>query len=84
MAAMVRGSASLPGALCRGRTEWDYGATMADRDVAIAICRRCPELGACRRWMRSLPKGKRPVGVIVAGKFYPPKPRKTDGESTHE
>jgi len=32
---------------------------------ALAICARCPVLGACRAWFASLPAAQRPVGVIA-------------------
>lgn len=35
--------------------------------AAAAVCATCVELSPCRKWLDSLPEGRRPVGVVVAG-----------------
>ncbi|WP_369816626.1 hypothetical protein [Mycobacterium sp. E740] len=70
--ACLGGVPALPGAACRGRHDLFDGETTADRIAAERLCRdACPALGACRRWVASLPKSRRPVGV-VAGRFVDP------------
>jgi hypothetical protein len=64
---------ALPGARCRG--QWKvFDAAAGDRryphvaqacQQALAICRCCPCLIACRRWVDGLPPGVRPSGVVA-------------------
>jgi hypothetical protein len=69
---------NLSGAACRGRHELFDPRDLSDPDrqdieaEALALCRGCPALLACRRWYDSLPPGKRPIGV-VAGQINAPK-----------
>jgi WhiB family redox-sensing transcriptional regulator len=67
----------LPGALCRGRGSLFDGARPRERAAdlayrhaaAVGLCRRCPELGACRAWVESAPKITRAwlLTNVVAG-----------------
>lgn len=69
---------ALPGARCRGR--WDLFDPREDREdptvvrdrheQALGLCRCCPALADCSEWFDSLPRAKRPQGVI-AGRVYP-------------
>lgn len=85
LAAVLRGTASLPLAACRGRSEWDAN-TPDDVETAIHVCvNECPELAACRQWVRSLPRGRgrpRITGLVVAGRHYQPRPTKEGPCST--
>lgn len=64
---------SLPGAKCRGRhhlfdpPEADTNAEDAEyaEKAALKICSWCPALARCADWVESLPKSKRPPGVIA-------------------
>lgn len=68
----------LRGARCRGRHDlFDPQLAGEIADVAEArhvqaqsICGRCPALAACGSWLDSLPKSRRPAGV-VAGRIIP-------------
>ena len=69
---------ALPGARCRGRWDLfdpredreDKGAARNRHEQALGLCRLCPALAGCTAWFDSLPRGKRPQGVI-AGRVYP-------------
>lgn len=73
------GAPALPGARCRGRSHlFDDIAEGELRDVmdarhqqALGLCRTCPALASCSAWFDSLPKSRRPLGV-VAGKVNAP------------
>jgi hypothetical protein len=58
----------LTGAACAGRSDlFDLRPVHSDDDdraycEALALCARCPVLGACRAWFASLPNAKRPDG----------------------
>lgn len=64
---------SLPGARCRGRWELFDPAepgTHADEaeyaeEAALRLCDQCPSLVRCRAWFESLPKSRRPLGVVA-------------------
>jgi WhiB family redox-sensing transcriptional regulator len=68
----------LPGAHCRGRHHlFDEAApnekpeTVAARHAqAVGLCQLCPARSRCEDWLASLPRSKRPVGV-VAGQINP-------------
>jgi WhiB family redox-sensing transcriptional regulator len=67
----------LPGARCRGRHElFDPPLPGPPEPIwrrqaeALAECRRCPALAACRAWFDELPPRRRPEGVI-AGQIHP-------------
>jgi WhiB family transcriptional regulator, redox-sensing transcriptional regulator len=68
----------LKGAACEGRSDlFDlapfYSGDRAQREArALAICARCPVLGACSAWFASLPAAERPYGVI-AGRVHRPR-----------
>ena len=69
----------LDGAACANR--WSLFDPQGDHEpatdaayrhlAALAICRDCPVLAACRRWADTLPPTQRPAGV-VAGIATPP------------
>ena len=76
---VLAGAPSLPGAKCRGRAHLFNGAepdenpeTVAARHTqALGLClNSCPSLSRCEEWVNSLPKSKRPLGVI-AGRLNP-------------
>lgn len=68
---------AMPLARCRGRGElFDGGekeepaaAVRARHSEALALCRRCREIGTCESWIDGLPKSQIPRGV-VAGRRY--------------
>ncbi|MBI5339023.1 MAG: WhiB family transcriptional regulator [Mycolicibacterium rufum] len=70
---------ALPGARCRGRHHlFDGPQSGEDSEVvaqrhaqAVGLCQRCPALDRCREWSATLPRTRRPPGV-VAGEI--PKP----------
>jgi hypothetical protein len=74
----LAGIPRLPGARCRGRHELfdplPHGGNaeaLARRQAnALAECRRCPALAACRAWFDELPPRRRPEGII-AGQIHP-------------
>lgn len=63
----------LAGALCVGRSGlFDSPEPGADRELAeyqkaraLSLCARCPVLDACTEWLNSLPKSKRPSGIVA-------------------
>lgn len=69
----LSGAPSLPGASCRGLAPtFDEPAPNeppADveyrRRKSLAICGGCPVLSRCQSWLMSLPKQKRPPGVVA-------------------
>lgn len=80
MLAAIAAAPDLPGARCRGSTDWDWdpherleAADSRDARLAAAAdeCSRCPALAACRTWLHGLPESKRPVG-ITAGELWEP------------
>lgn len=74
----------LAGALCRGRHalfdpkhEGEHDDVAATRHLqALGLCQRCPALDACEIWVASLPKSKRPAGVIAGQLNRETQPRK--------
>ena len=74
---------NLEGAACAGRSDLfdlapsDSGDRAHSEARALAICARCPVLGACRAWFASLPAAQRPVGVI-AGRVHRPRGPRPD------
>ena len=74
----LSGIPALPGARCIGRwalfdarEEREDPTVVRDRhEQALGLCRLCPALADCTAWFESLPRGKRPQGVI-AGRVYP-------------
>ena len=65
---------SLPGAKCKGHAAvFDAAATVLHGPVnmrraraeALALCRSCGALDACRRWLDELPADERPRGVVA-------------------
>lgn len=75
VAAILRGTPSLPRALCRGDARFTSDDE-ADQAEAIEICQLCPELARCRQWVERLPPSRRPAGVIAGRINQPTKPRK--------
>ena len=71
--ATFAGAPALPGARCRGRHHlFDPAATGEDPDAveqrhtkALGLCEHCPSLRPCRDWLQSLPRQKKPDGVIA-------------------
>lgn len=67
---------NLAGAQCRGRTEL-FDATIETsrertleeveyaRAAAKRLCGTCPALNPCRQWLDSLPRTKKPPGVVA-------------------
>lgn len=69
----------LRGARCRGRhylfdpqegRESDETAN-ARHLQALGLCERCPALSACQAWLDSLPRSKRPCGVVAGRVIHP-------------
>ena len=64
---------SLPGAKCRGRhqlfdepdRDTDPDDALYQQQAALKLCSHCPSLVRCRTWLESLPKAKRPPGVVA-------------------
>lgn len=64
---------SLPGAKCRGRhhlfdppeTDTNAEDALYAEQAALKICSWCPALARCADWYESLPKSKRPPGVVA-------------------
>lgn len=82
MAGALLGAPALPGARCRGRHHLfdeaasgeDVGTVRRRHAQALQLCRGCPSLDPCRRWIEKLTPAKRPSGV-VAGKVIKPRRR---------
>ncbi|OCB14151.1 hypothetical protein A5717_11615 [Mycolicibacterium porcinum] len=74
LADLARAVPDLPGAACRGHQDVMDVADGRDRSAIAAaqqICARCPALQECEAWLDSIPKARRPSGV-VAGRFLAP------------
>jgi hypothetical protein len=78
---VLRGTPSLPRAVCKGRSELFDGDTDDDAFDALEICARCPELAACRAYGDTL-KHNKAHGVLggqhriwVSHKSAPPRRR---------
>lgn len=61
----------LAGAACVGRHQLfdatgDDPASRHRQEQAIALCRQCPVLLPCTRWLDSLPPHQRPLGTVAA------------------
>ncbi|MFN8090550.1 MAG: hypothetical protein U0R81_16570 [Mycobacterium sp.] len=69
----LAGVPALPGARCRGRSHlFDEAPPGEDPEVtgyrhqhALTLCRGCTALASCTEWVGSLPKSKRPPGVVA-------------------
>jgi WhiB family redox-sensing transcriptional regulator len=67
------GAPHLPGARCRGRPHLfdpagagENATTVEQRHAqALGLCQRCPALDLCAEWLDSLPRQKKPEGVIA-------------------
>jgi hypothetical protein len=75
LAGLIQNMPPMPGALCRGSTDWDCDGfagskDTTQRDAAVESakrrCRQCPALSACESWLYSLTKAQRPNGVVAA------------------
>ncbi|OKH76597.1 hypothetical protein EB75_02440 [Mycobacterium sp. ST-F2] len=69
--AALGGPPQLRGALCVGRhqlfdTTGDDPASRHRQEQATAVCRTCPVLVPCARWLDSLPPHQRPLGTVAA------------------
>lgn len=74
---LAAGIPDLPGARCKGRTELfdqtapregrrgDHDALWYAQRAAVALCRACPSLSACRAWFDGLEPTQRPRGVVA-------------------
>jgi WhiB family transcriptional regulator, redox-sensing transcriptional regulator len=86
---LAQGIPELPGARCRSRAELfdrticqEPGDYFGDdlryaRKAAQAICASCPVLAQCDAWVQSLPRPKRPRGII-GGRYTDPDGRRWD------
>jgi hypothetical protein len=65
----------LRGAACRGQPELFDAANRHDPriEAAQAVCRGCPVLAECQRWLSSLPPQLRPRGVVAGVYVAPPR-----------
>lgn len=69
LAAILAGTPRLPGAACRDHVGLYDAAADGDRDAAqqaIDICRRCPVLETCARWISDTHPRRPPPGVWAA------------------
>lgn len=69
--AALGGPPRLTGALCVGRhqlfdTTGDDPAARQRQELAITVCRQCPVLVPCARWLESTPSHQRPLGIVAA------------------
>lgn len=74
LAAILAGTPRLPGAACRDHVGLYDAAADGDRDAAqqaIEICRRCPVLETCARWISDTHPRRPPPGVWAA-QYQPP------------
>lgn len=84
--AALKGIPRLPGAACAEGGRWfafdppHHDETAADvayrHQVALRICQSCPVLADCKSWVDSLPRSRRPRGVIAGRIVNEPRPRK--------
>ena len=53
---------------------WD-ATDPGEARLAVLACRACPCLSACSTWLSSLPRGRRPSGVVIdpADQSSPPR-----------
>jgi WhiB family redox-sensing transcriptional regulator len=80
--ASLAGAPALPGARCRGRHHlFDPAAPGEAAPVveqrhaqALGLCSHCPSLDRCQDWVDSLPKGKKPFGVVAGAVRMPRQP----------
>lgn len=76
LAAAITPVPDLKDAACAGRSDlFDLRPVDSDDHAyreALALCARCPVLGACRAWFASLPAEAQPYGVI-AGRVHRPR-----------
>lgn len=71
------GAPHLPGAQCQGRHQMfdppgdhEPPEQVAQRHTAAKhLCQICPSITSCARWFESLPRTRRPPGVI-AGQIH--------------
>lgn len=66
----LRGAPHLPGARCRGRPHlFDPAGVNEDASArhaqALGLCEHCPSMARCSDWFDSLPRQKKPEGVIA-------------------
>ncbi|MEX3652379.1 hypothetical protein ABFW14_19015 [Mycolicibacterium fortuitum] len=79
--AAVGAAPALPGARCRGKHHLfdeagknEAPETADERHAqALGLCTHCTALASCEQWFDTLPRTKRPAGV-VAGRLNTPKP----------
>jgi hypothetical protein len=74
------GTPALPGARCKGRTEWDHTDDPELTEYAINQCFQCPALQRCSDWSSTLTHRQLPG--VVAGEVrewiqHPSRRRKT-------
>lgn len=49
---------------------------LARHEQAKYLCRQCPLLEACGRYLERMEKQRMPVDGVVAGRYYTPKKRR--------
>jgi hypothetical protein len=75
-AELAAGIPDLPGARCKGRTEWDEWECPETIEFCIHHCNSCVELQKCSQWHDSLTPAQRPTGVCAGRLNKPRRPRK--------
>ncbi|WP_165604349.1 WhiB family transcriptional regulator [Mycolicibacter sinensis] len=78
LAAVLAGVPRLTGAACRDHVGLYDAAADGDRDAAqeaVDICRRCPVLDICQRWITTTHPRRPPPGVWAA-RYQPTRRRK--------
>lgn len=78
--AAISAAPALPGAACVGMSAAfdpaEHGEPVTDTEyrhqTALHLCRTCPALASCTEWFTSLPRARRPNGV-VAGQINQPR-----------
>ncbi len=81
--AALLGAPALPGARCRGKPHlFDPAEPGEPADLtaqrhtqALGLCQHCTALPDCTTWFDTLPRHRRPTG-IVAGQDRTPKPQR--------
>jgi hypothetical protein len=75
----IAAAPALERGLCVGHWDlWDATDDPAAVDHAVRLCLECPVLTSCRQYVDSLPKSKRPPGV-VAGELHTGTPKRKAG-----
>ncbi|MCV7285354.1 WhiB family transcriptional regulator [Mycolicibacterium wolinskyi] len=64
VAAIVRGTPALPGALCRGQADLFDAQWSSTASAAAELCHMCPDLAPCRQWAAT----ERNLHGVIAGR----------------